>query len=126
MRCPTCQTENPDEAKFCRECGSSLLVICSNCDHENLPDSKFCNNCGQTLSTGSQPSSHRGHEQPDRQLVPAPDRTSLDRYLPPEFAAKLDEARRGQAMEGERRVVTMLFCDLKGSTAAARRLDPEE
>jgi len=126
MRCPTCQTENPDEAKFCRECGSSLLVICSNCGHENLPGSKFCNNCGQALSAGSGPAAHSGPEHIGQQQIPAPDWTTPDRYLPPEFAAKLEEARREGAMEGERRVVTMLFCDVKGSTAAARQLDPED
>jgi class 3 adenylate cyclase len=126
MRCPTCQTENPDDAKFCRECGSSLLVKCSNCGHENLPGSKFCNNCGQPLADGNQPSALSGPEHPGAQSTPVHGRPSPDRYLPPEFAAKLDEARKGGAMAGERRVVTMLFCDVKGSTAAARQLDPEE
>lgn len=50
----------------------------------------------------------------------------LDRFLPPELATKLKQARATGAMQGERRVVTMLFCDVKGSTAAAEQLDPEE
>ena len=126
MRCPTCQTENPDEAKFCRECGASLLVICSNCGHENLLGSKYCNNCGQALSAGVQAPAQTGHKHPDSQTAQTRGRTLPDHYLPPEFAARLDEARRERIMEGERRVVTMLFCDVVGSTAAARRLDPED
>ena len=51
--CPTCQTENPNEAKFFRERNSSLLVTYLNCSHENLPGSNFCNNCGKALSAGS-------------------------------------------------------------------------
>lgn len=49
----------------------------------------------------------------------------MRRYVPDEIAAKL-EAARGRAVEGERRVVTILFCDVKGSTAMAEELDPEE
>jgi len=52
--------------------------------------------------------------------------STLDRFIPPELATKLEAARTSQAMEGERRVVTMLFCDVVGSTASARQLDPEE
>ena len=51
---------------------------------------------------------------------------ALDPFLPKELLAKLEAARAGRAMEGERRVVTMLFCDVKGSTAMAETLDPEE
>ena len=50
----------------------------------------------------------------------------LDQYIPKELLSKLETAQAGGGMQGERRIVTMLFCDVKGSTAAAERLDPEE
>jgi len=50
---------------------------------------------------------------------------NLDRYLPQELVAKLEAARSRNTMVGERRVLTMLFCDVKGSTAAAEKVDPE-
>ncbi|MFC1824464.1 AAA family ATPase [Thermodesulfobacteriota bacterium] len=49
MKCPECQTENPETRKFCRECGAKLLIICPQCDFENLPEDKFCGDCGQRL-----------------------------------------------------------------------------
>ena len=49
----------------------------------------------------------------------------LDRYLPKELVSKLKSARSRNSMMGERRVITMLFCDVKGSTAAAEKVDPE-
>ncbi len=64
MKCPHCQTDNSERAKFCRGCGKSLQleVICSKCGYKNLPGSKFCEECGQplistqTASTQSMPS----------------------------------------------------------------------
>jgi len=49
MKCPKCQSENPDERKFCRECGAKLLPVCPQCGYENLPGDKFCGGCGQGL-----------------------------------------------------------------------------
>ena len=46
MKCPKCQFENPDEMKFCGECGSKLESICPNCSFLNPPNSKFCGECG--------------------------------------------------------------------------------
>jgi class 3 adenylate cyclase/tetratricopeptide (TPR) repeat protein len=81
-------------------------VICPNCGAENPEGARFCNACGTRL---------------DAQGAPA-----LDTFLPKELLAKLEAAREGRAMEGERRVVTMLFCDVKGSTAMAETMDPED
>ena len=90
MNCPTCQTANPDVARFCMNCGARL-------------DSNAVS--GEIESTKSQ--------------------FNLDRYLPQELVTKLEAARSRNAMVGERRVITMLFCDVKGSTAAAEKVDPE-
>jgi class 3 adenylate cyclase/tetratricopeptide (TPR) repeat protein len=49
MKCPECQTENPETRKFCRKCGEKLLIICPQCDFENLPEDNFCGECGQKL-----------------------------------------------------------------------------
>jgi len=87
---------------------------CPNCQTANPDVAKFCMNCGgrldsvvvgETTSTKSQ--------------------FNLDRYLPSELVTKLESARSRNTMMGERRVITMLFCDVKGSTAAAEKVDPE-
>src|SRR5260221_5883973 len=83
-------------------------MVCPNFQFNNPADAKFCNNCGPRLEAGTQ-------------LAPA-----VAGLMPPEFAERLQAARASHAMVGERRIVTMLFCDVKGSTAAAERLDPEE
>ena len=51
---------------------------------------------------------------------------NLNGYLPHELASKLEASRANRDMQGERRIITMLFCDVTGSTAAAEKLDPEE
>jgi class 3 adenylate cyclase/tetratricopeptide (TPR) repeat protein len=93
MKCPNCQTNNPDEAKFCMNCGTSLLAPV------NAADEGIRNARGKELS--------------------------LDKFIPRELMTKFEAARAQDAMVGERRVITMLFCDVKGSTAAAEKVDPE-
>lgn len=55
MKCPKCETENSEERKFCRECGTKLFRICPQCEHENLPDDKFCGECGHNLDEAVEP-----------------------------------------------------------------------
>ena len=55
MKCPNCQCENREDAKFCNECGSKFQVKCPHCNSENLPGDKFCGECGQKLSVASAP-----------------------------------------------------------------------
>jgi class 3 adenylate cyclase/tetratricopeptide (TPR) repeat protein len=97
MKCSKCQTENPDVAKFCMNCGTSLTEIVHKDDEARLA----------VESSGEKPL------------------FSLDRYLPHELLSKLESARARNEMVGERRIVSMLFCDVKGSTAAAEKVDPE-
>src|ERR1044072_3273923 len=78
---------------------------CPACGADNPEGSRFCNACGTRLDADA------GAE--------------FDPFLPRDLLAKLEAARAGRAMEGERRVVTMLFCDVKGSTAMAETMDPE-
>lgn len=117
MNCPSCDLENPRDAKFCNHCGASLTVACPDCGNQNPPGSRFCNNCGNQLGNAA-------HSRATTETPGA--RPGYQSLISKEFAAKLQSARDSQAMVGERRVVTMLFCDLTGSTAAAEKLDPEE
>jgi class 3 adenylate cyclase/tetratricopeptide (TPR) repeat protein len=112
MICPNCQNDNRAGARFCDNCGQRLALTCANCGAANRLETKFCDNCGQALSDSAGRPGKR----------PSPVQSLIPRAL----AAKLEAARGSGIMEGERRIVTMLFCDVKGSTAAAERLDPEE
>lgn len=103
MRCPNCQTMNPPGARFCMECGNRLLV-CARCQTMNLPLAKFCIQCGATLADQD---TRRTSPLPDEQRSPGP---VAGRLSPPE----------------ERRVVTVMFADITGSTPLADRLDPED
>jgi class 3 adenylate cyclase/tetratricopeptide (TPR) repeat protein len=108
MNCPSCQTTNPEGAKFCSNCGAALAAVCSNCGAQLAPNAKFCHTCGRPVDSGA------GGE------------ARLKKYIPQELLAKLESARQSRNAEGERRIVTILFCDVKGSTAMAEKLDPEE
>ncbi|HEY2979787.1 MAG TPA: adenylate/guanylate cyclase domain-containing protein [Anaerolineales bacterium] len=89
-------------------------MICPNCKTDNPEGARFCMQCG----TGLVPAHTSGAE-------PASG-FNLDRHIPRELQAKLESARTHGGMAGERRIITILFCDVKGSTAAAGQLDPEE
>jgi class 3 adenylate cyclase/tetratricopeptide (TPR) repeat protein/energy-coupling factor transporter ATP-binding protein EcfA2 len=103
VQCRQCQHENNEAAKFCEECGSKLVRACPSCGHEVSPQAKFCSECGSALATDVQSSKSQGHS-------PAPPPS------PPEWTSS----------DGERRQLTVMFCDLVGSTALSERLDPEE
>src|SRR5512132_2232651 len=117
VNCAACGTANQEGARFCQECGKPLAAKCPRCSEPVPARAKFCMGCGQALA--SMPAA--GVVGPP--ITPAPPPVDpLRRYIPPELPAKLEAARKGGGMQGERRVVTMLFCDVKGSTAAAGRL----
>ena len=91
-------------------CGNPLIALCPECGAESPGQARFCMNCGHQLA---QPESD-------------PSQARLEQYIPKELLAKLEAARTTGGIQGERRVVTMLFCDVTGSTAAAEKLDPED
>lgn len=142
MKCWNCGFENPQGAKFCSNCGQPQERTCPNCNNVNPAGAKFCFNCGYNLqqAPAAAPPAAAGRERaPQRQApgrgdrvgeraeLPASGAQSLvEKYMTKEVAAKLDAARTSRAVEGERRIVTILFCDVKGSTAMAEQLDPEE
>lgn len=112
MDCPSCSEPNPAGAAFCMKCGTSLAVSCSKCGAELPAEAVFCMKCGHRVSDSGQ-----GADGDDG---------GLRKLIPRELMAKLESAARDGAMQGERRTVTMLFCDVQGSTTAAEHLDPEE
>ena len=136
--CTHCQLSNPEGAKFCSNCGTAIIQACSNCGTALLSNAKFCSNCGQATQTesvlpeaaasGAEKSTTMHTPQPAH-TSPAPTSSNLGKYVPAALLSKLEAARDGdgtQDMLGERRIVTMVFCDIQGSTAAAGKLDPEE
>ena len=108
MLCAKCQQENPAGAKFCGECGARLTPTCPGCETAYRPDQNFCWECGTRLAaptsatTAGAPSSH----------------------IPRHLAERILTSK--AALEGERKQVTVLFADLKGSTELLADRDPEE
>ena len=122
MRCPNCQTVNPPQAKFCLECGNRL-VVCPNCGTVNFPAAKFCMECGTPL-----PQKAETAQPAHLQRLPQPIQTlsngqQLMLQASGEQTQSLPE---GLATPEERRVVTIMFADITGSTPLADRLDPED
>jgi class 3 adenylate cyclase/tetratricopeptide (TPR) repeat protein len=112
MRCPRCQQEVPADADFCPECGAKLAAVCAGCGTVNAPTHKFCKKCGQGLRAGA------GGSQAE---VPS---MSPSSYTPKRLAEKILTSK--AALEGERKQVTVLFADLKGSMELLADRDPEE
>ncbi len=106
MTCLRCQTENLADSAFCEECGASLEAACPACGAGNRPAAKFCRKCRAPLATGA---------------APAPDPHAR---TPKHLAERILTSR--AALEGERKQVTVLFADVKGSMDLAEQLDPEE
>jgi class 3 adenylate cyclase/tetratricopeptide (TPR) repeat protein len=109
MQCPRCQAENPERARFCEDCGARLELKCPHCGEDVTPGKKFCASCGGSLAAA--PASSR----------PAP---SPQDYTPQHLAERIILSR--GALEGERKQVTVLFADLKGSMELLADRDPEE
>ena len=97
MECSRCKATIPEGSKFCIECGASVSAACPTCQNINPPQAKFCGKCGTELIG---------------------DATESPPSMPPKSGRTTSSA--------ERRQVTVMFCDLVGSTALATRLDPED
>ena len=108
MQCPRCQHENSPRAKFCEECAAPLARTCSNCGNPVSPTAKFCPECAHPVA--AQAVQHR---------FAAP-----ETYTPKHLAEKILTSK--AALEGERKQVTVLFADLKGSMELLADRDPEE
>jgi class 3 adenylate cyclase len=110
MRCSLCQHENRSGAKFCEECAAPLARVCANCGAQLSPTAKFCSECA--TPTGQPPP------------VAARRFVGPDTCTPRHLAEKILTSK--SALEGERKQVTVLFADLKGSMELLADRDPEE
>ena len=106
MTCARCHQEAPADAEFCPECGAPLAVVCAQCGTGNAPRHKFCKKCGQPLNASA--------EATVVAKLPAP-----EAYTPKHLAEKILTSK--AVLEGERKQVTVLFCDLVNSTGLAER-----
>jgi class 3 adenylate cyclase len=115
MQCPSYGGENAEGAKFCVECESPFVRLCPHCGQQMQSAAKFCPECGKPLKATAKP-------------VPAKRRKSA---IPAERAPR-PTARSATAKppvvapEAERRQLTVMFCDLVGSTTLSAQLDPED
>ena len=116
MKCPKCQTENSKNLKFCGECGAKLEKICPHCNSSNPPQFKFCGECGHDLGLPSKPIS--------KELSFEEKLAKIQRYLPKDLTQKILAQR--DKIEGERKQVTVMFCDMEGFTSLTEKLGSEE
>jgi class 3 adenylate cyclase/tetratricopeptide (TPR) repeat protein len=121
MRCQQCEFDNPPGMKFCGQCGAKLGLVCGQCGAEAPPGFKFCGECGSPLGTPA-PAVSPPAAIPVPEPVPQRSAPSQS-YTPPHLAEQVLQSR--AALEGERKQVTVLFCDLVSSTALAESLGPE-
>ncbi|PWT82816.1 MAG: hypothetical protein C5B58_07570, partial [Acidobacteria bacterium] len=110
MRCSKCGSESTSAKKFCAECGSPLARLCPKCAADNKPTSKFCEECGTALNGKGAPTAASPHQ-------PA-SKTAEIRIT--------SEKPEVSTLDGERKTVTALFADIKGSMELIEDLDPEE
>ena len=112
MNCPSCKSQTPSDAQFCPKCGLRLALACSQCQTANTLGDAFCKRCGHALAERSS-----GQDQSARFSPP-------QAYTPKHLAERIIDSK--AALEGERKRVTVLFADLKGSMELLADRDPEE
>src|SRR6266581_2337656 len=108
MKCPKCQHENTAKAKFCEECAAPLARVCASCGSQVSSAAKFCPECGHPLKS----------------VEDDPRFASPRTYTPQHLVDKILTSR--AALEGERKQVTVLFADIKGSMELLADRDPED
>jgi class 3 adenylate cyclase/tetratricopeptide (TPR) repeat protein len=113
MICPECQNEIPEGSKFCPECGTKIDLTCPGCGKSIPPGSKYCLECGYSLYPPASP-----------EEIPKIDYQHPQSYTPKHLAEKILTTR--SAIEGERKIVTVMFADVTGFTAISEKLDPED
>ena len=113
MLCKSCGFENSVGMNFCGKCASPLIYTCPQCGFENPPDFAYCGNCAAPLVEQTSTSQTT---QIDRQPGRQKDKTAREIPIPTERKSR----------DAERRQLTVMFCDMVGSTALSEQLDPEE
>ena len=106
MNCPKCSSDNPENGRFCDQCGEPLALTCGACGTSARPGAKFCGQCGTRFGATPAPGSHAQPALPTPDEQPQRSRISIE--------------------TGERKQVTVLFADIRGSTAMIEALDPEQ
>ena len=113
MRCSNCGNDNLASSRFCNQCGTPLATTCHKCAAENASNAKFCSQCGEALQSLPRPGLEPATRNGQAGIVSGHD---------------AEVARVGSAedapLDGERKTVTALFADIKGSTELMRELDP--
>jgi class 3 adenylate cyclase/tetratricopeptide (TPR) repeat protein len=116
MQCPKCQFDNREGAKFCGECGHKFEITCPECGTNNRAGNKFCDECGHNLAISSQPLHKKLSF--DEKLA------KIQKYLPKGITEKILSQK--DRIEGERKQVTVMFCDMEGFTPFSEKLGIEE
>ena len=116
MKCPGCEYENPGDIKFCGNCGTKLEKLCSNCNSGNPPQFNFCGECGNKLDAVDV--SFLKDFSIDEKIA------NIQKYLPKGLADKILSQK--DRIEGERKQVTVMFCDMAGYSTLSEKLDPEQ
>src|SRR6266851_5871984 len=107
MRCSECGTQNPPAKRFCSQCGSTLPLVCPKCGTENPGTARFCGDCGNSLAAHLPDSAG-----------------SIARIAP--ISGTPQQTDVPSAADGERKTITALFADIKGSMELIENLDPEQ
>ncbi|HYS94028.1 MAG TPA: adenylate/guanylate cyclase domain-containing protein, partial [Candidatus Acidoferrales bacterium] len=110
MNCLRCQAENRDGTRFCRACGALFAPVCSSCGAQIEAGSMFCDRCGTSLAPTVPP-------------TPEPAQRAGTEAVTADATRAVRPSK--EPAEAERRQLTVMFCDLVGSTELAGRLDPE-
>jgi ribosomal protein L40E len=108
MLCTKCNNDNPADASYCEGCGSKLELTCPGCKAPVSPGARFCKKCGIAIGTAR------------------PDTRAASTFSDAQIKVAGDSGSASEAQEGERKTVTALFADIKGSTELMEDLDPEE
>jgi len=107
MKCSECGFENIDKAKFCNQCGTRMEVQCLDCKTRNPVGSKFCFECGRSLAA---PAPSKSPDLSFEEKI-----SKMQKYLPEGLTEKILSQR--NRIEGEKKQVTVLFCDMEGFTS---------
>ena len=116
MKCPRCRFENPENSIFCLECGEKMELKCPECGRALPILAKFCNICGHDL--------RKPEEAPPKDLSFEEKLSKIQKYLPKGLTEKILSQK--DRIEGERKQVTVMFCDMEGFTQLSERLGPEK
>src|SRR5215475_2510247 len=124
MRCPSCGFDNPEGMKFCGECAAPLQNRCPQCGFDNPPRFKFCGECAAPLARQSKVQGSKSElRTPNSELAPA---SYTPKHLAERILAEQAAMEARGATDGERKIITALFADIKGSMALIEDLDSED